>query len=316
MNGTNIFTLPSPNAGSYTTLSNYRTNDGNYIYHHQMNGPNTSKVPWPARTDIWCKHCCHSFDTVPIPIPSSVDRKRNEYGVYNIFCSFGCAAGWLKDRNFPDCAYQRSLLATMANEIFDIDEPIRVAPPQDRLNVFGGDLDIVAFRNATSSSIRSLIRDPPFIQNTRVIEEHVSNPHENLSIQLASYEDDILMQDTAVTASGTIPTGGIYSQFIAARLQERQLNQDNGDGDSSGGGSGGGGSGGNIDASSETIHEEGVAPSKDSLVNKERIAAPKRKREEKVRYSTKKTESHAKRSSPAGNNDTGTLLTFMKQHQK
>ncbi len=171
-----LLTLPSPTQGSFITLLNYRTNDGNYVYQYQLRNGMASDgkpTPWPTQTNIWCKHCSHPFDTVPIPIPSSVDRKRNRYGVYNIFCSFGCAAGWLKDHNFPDVAYQRSLLATMATEIFEITEPIRAAPPQDRLIVYGGDLTIEQFRSHTNSGIRSLMRDPTFRQNMRVGEKHV-----------------------------------------------------------------------------------------------------------------------------------------------
>ncbi len=234
MEKSNLPTLPSTIHGPFSNLLlSYRTNNGNYIYQYKL--PSMEKAPWPRKTDIWCKHCSHPFDTMPIPIPATIDRKRDVYGVYNKCCSVGCAAAWLRDHPFPDSAYQRSLLATMATEVFDITEPIRSAPPQDRLIVYGGDLTIEEFRNYTNSGIQSLMRDIPFVQHPMVIEDHIPislltetgsqiNPSNN--VHLASCEEDILMQDEPMTASGSVPSGGLYGDFLKEKEKSESSSSD------------------------------------------------------------------------------------------
>ena len=189
--------LSSPASGPFQAiLLNHRTNKNNFIYQYVL--PSYQKKGWPEKTSLWCYHCVHPFDSVPIPIPATVDRVTGCYGVYGNFCSFQCAAGWLRDRNFPDVSYQRSLLSSMASEIFDYLDAIKPAPPQIRLKVFGGDMSIEVFRKKKiSHTIRSIVRNPPFVQYPMVIEEHTTKLKTSLSLNiLNSEEEDVIWQST------------------------------------------------------------------------------------------------------------------------
>lgn len=294
-------TLPSTVNGPFSTLLlSYRTNNGNYIYQYKL--PGMERHEWPLKTDIWCKHCSHPFDTIPIPIPASIDRKRGIYGVYNICCSVGCAAAWLRDHPFPDCAYQRSLLATMATEVFEIREPIRASPPQDRLIVYGGDLTIPAFRNFTNSGIHSLTRDVPFVQHSMVIEDHVPIPHQNIS----SCEEDILMQDEPMTASGSVPPGGLYEDFLKEKGVCKKISSNK---DSTGSKTGGRKLAGTPKTIVTSPPIEATTPN--VAVHNTTSGGSKRGRRAGSTAPAKKMEeiSTSKRTSPGG----GTLMGFIKQ---
>lgn len=221
--------LKSTVAHSTRILSNQRTTNGNYIYYHNLN--QQSKLEWPNRTSQWCRHCCHSFETTPIPIPVAYDRNTKHFAIYGNYCSFACASAWLREHNFPDVAYQRSLLAQMASQVFDYGDPIFSAPPLERLDVFGGDLSIEQFRVYTGTGKQCYVRTPPLIGSTQMLEEHIPpdvsqsmDANDNFCLNMP-VEQDIVVHEETITASGKVPPGGLYQEFIQQqklKMKEQQ----------------------------------------------------------------------------------------------
>jgi hypothetical protein len=196
------------------------------------------KGEWPHQTNIWCRYCCHPFDTTPIPMPVSFDRNIKQYAIYGNYCSFACASAWLREHNFPDVAYQRSLLSQMASDVFDYTDPIYAAPPSERLIVFGGDMTIEDFRAYSKTGKQCFVRTVPLIGSLCMLEEHVppnqhkreeekeekhNNQEQNQqAIISVPIEQDIVVHEETVTASGKVPEGGLFRAFI----EQQQLKKD------------------------------------------------------------------------------------------
>lgn len=119
---------------------------------------------WPRQTKTLCHHCCHSFDTVPVPLPMKFDSVRNVYHCRGNFCSWQCAKAynmtvtpqrgqgnrnmnisllayrlWVKYKT-KDCNRDNKRILNFAR--FNIDP----APPKEVLDVFGGDVTIDDYR--------------------------------------------------------------------------------------------------------------------------------------------------------------------------
>lgn len=52
---------------------------------------------WPIKTDTLCHHCCHTFTTIPVPLPYSYDKVRGIYKCRGIFCSWQCVKAYNMD---------------------------------------------------------------------------------------------------------------------------------------------------------------------------------------------------------------------------
>lgn len=131
--------------------------------------PGAGATGWPVRTDTLCWHCCHGFDTQPIPIPIAYDDRKDTFTVSGVFCSFACGKAYnLDDRGG---GYRRGinavLITAFRKRCTGILGPIKMAPPRMLLKSFGGSMTIDDFRNASETyAFRSL---PPRM----VIQEHV-----------------------------------------------------------------------------------------------------------------------------------------------
>lgn len=195
---------------------------------------------WLSHTKLRCKHCVHSFDSIPVPIPAKYFKNQQKFLVYGLFCSFSCALQFLMERNFPDKDYQISLLFTMAKMIFDIlPEDIVPAPPQDRLDIFGGPYSIEHFRSLSNSEVfvRELKREVPFLPMTIGIEKQFEilniqnhqttgttnsilfNP-KDLTNEKEQNDEEFTSENAYITASGKVPIGGLFGQF----LNEKKIN--------------------------------------------------------------------------------------------
>lgn len=137
-------------------------------------GRTTATAPsWPQSTTICCWHDCHPFDTTPIPIPKS--KHNNTYKVYGVVCSGNCGVAYILNKNTYDQQLQLMLFKGMLIDVFGLAPDdvyaLEAAPPSIFLNMFGGHLDIAAFRHQ-SLHARSALLTPPFISYTMVLEEN------------------------------------------------------------------------------------------------------------------------------------------------
>lgn len=128
-------------------------------FSHTLFAPNE---PWPRRTDIACFHCCHQFDTIPLP---GINRVEDSERAFGVFCSPQCFRAYAIDHrplswNVAVMYYSGFLL-----KHFGIaDETQQVADPRERLQMFGGPLSIEEFRaNFTKPGPRVRLEHPRFV---------------------------------------------------------------------------------------------------------------------------------------------------------
>ena len=116
----------------------------------------------PDRTDVWCGHCRHPFDTSPIGVPIKYVKKKvdkiqpkadevtgtNDYFLTSgIFCSFPCCLAFIKDHNHnPLYKNSKSLLYSLYYKIYHTEMNIQKAPSWEILQVYGGELSIKDYR--------------------------------------------------------------------------------------------------------------------------------------------------------------------------
>ena len=123
-------------------------------------------------TDVWCWHCCHPFDSPPLPMPVRYDDRRDVFHVAGTFCSWAC----MKAYNGSSNDYRRDVNAVVialfrkrcTGEVGRV--PVRPAPPRAMLRAFGGTMGIDEFRGASATtSYRQL--PERMIPQRQVIEE-------------------------------------------------------------------------------------------------------------------------------------------------
>ena len=128
--------------------------------------------------DIACWWCCHTFNTIPVPIPIHYNKKTNQFKVYGVTCSFNCAKSYIRTFGTPGCSggsngdcigtksgrespYLLSLLyAKMTGEKIQF---IKEAPSNKILEMFGGSFSIEKFRENFKTPEKISIIPVPFI---------------------------------------------------------------------------------------------------------------------------------------------------------
>ena len=134
---------------------------------------------WPSNTSIYCYWCCHRFDNAPFGIP--VNYNNNKFNVYGCFCSLECAASYnFRSSESLDEIWERyNLINLLARKIGygqNVNEQpftnvVKPAPERLTLKVFGGFLDIDAFRTYNNTQKVVNINFPPMTSLTQQIEE-------------------------------------------------------------------------------------------------------------------------------------------------
>lgn len=112
--------------------------------------PEDVAARWPASTDVWCWHCCHPFDTAPLPMPTGYDDRRDVFHVMGTFCSWGCVKAFNRGDSRTHIQSVNSNLITLFHmKTVGKLAGIRSAPPRLALKAFGGHMDIEEFRAAS-----------------------------------------------------------------------------------------------------------------------------------------------------------------------
>lgn len=136
------------------------------LFHpHKQNGGGAEH--YTKRTTIACWHCCHSFDTPPVPAVRDYDAAEGVFVVYGMFCSLSCAKGFLQENHTFNSGYQMMLLGKMAREVYGASE-VAAAPPRLSLDVFGGPYPIEKFRSMSNACT---MHRPPFVSSYMCVEE-------------------------------------------------------------------------------------------------------------------------------------------------
>jgi hypothetical protein len=127
-------------------------------------------TPWPRHTDIKCWHCCHSFASVPISIPHV--HVHRYYEVYGVFCSLNCAKRFILDTKTYDVYTILMSLNEVCIKIFGLADhdvfACMPAPPRCFLDLFGGHLNIEAFRTLSLQCYSEVVT-PPFVSRALIL---------------------------------------------------------------------------------------------------------------------------------------------------
>jgi hypothetical protein len=139
---------------------------------------------YPGTTDTLCWHCCHAFETQPIPLPLSYAQHLDAYRVYGTFCSFACMTGYLRDyrQTLPGASH-----GSIGMTVFDFyrrctgnssPSSLTQAPPRCLLKAFGGHMTIDEFRGSTSDYValppRCILHEQVYHERLHSKAHHVS----------------------------------------------------------------------------------------------------------------------------------------------
>lgn len=179
---------------------------------------------WPKKTDKDCLHCCHPFDTVPIPIPRRYDDRLNKYFVFGIFCSVNCAKAYILEHEPCISTTRMSYFMMMCRQVFGIRSPVKPAPPRIRLARFCGSLSIEDFRN-NFTSVRSIVVEPPFIQNSLLITEQREKTDADSKSLIVPELNQVnsVSAFTSFNPSMSSSGNGLFAKFI--QQSDKQKNQ-------------------------------------------------------------------------------------------
>ena len=119
-------------------------------------------LAWPPKgwekCDCW--HCIGQLQHPPVPLVQDIESETGKYAVYGLFCSFSCAKAYIYERQPWSAGDKLLLLEDMAATVFGNTAPIIPAPPQQRLDRFGGDMTLEDFR---SEHCIYAVNNPPLI---------------------------------------------------------------------------------------------------------------------------------------------------------
>lgn len=194
---------------------------------------------WPQSTTLCCWHDCHPFEGVPIPIPKS--KHHNTYKVFGVVCSGQCGVAYILGKNTYDQQLQLMLFKSMLIDVFDMSPDdaysLDAAPPTIFLRMFGGHMDIDAFRQRSLVARTSLLT-PPFISYTMVLEEsargHDGASNERLDGCIAPITTHVIRglrrpttrlvdeedMGAAHPPGGSEPKPSLFETFIKTRMGE------------------------------------------------------------------------------------------------
>lgn len=125
---------------------------------------------WPMNTSICCYWCCHKFDNAPFGIP--VGYNNGQFEVFGCFCSLECASAFnFKGNDSIDEVWERYNLINLLSRKLGHGKMVKPAPDKMTLKMFGGFMDIDAFRTYSSTNKIINVNFPPMTSLTQQIEE-------------------------------------------------------------------------------------------------------------------------------------------------
>jgi hypothetical protein len=138
----------------------------------------TCGIDYTRASSLCCWNCCHPFaPALPVPLPRSYDMKEKKFVVEGIFCSLACSKAFLMQERSFDLSQRVALFARMCSDVYGRHR-VREAPSRYCLKMFGGAVDIQAFRD--SENMLYELHAAPFISNYMVVEERANRPNTNV----------------------------------------------------------------------------------------------------------------------------------------
>ena len=111
----------------------------------------------PSTTNVCCWHCAHTFEGRVIPCVKRYDSLRDQFHVYGVFCTWGCAKAHAIHSK-RDWALETSLLAFLKKRVTGNVTGIKPAPSKYLLQKFGGSMTIEEFRGMTEDPAAPIVQ--------------------------------------------------------------------------------------------------------------------------------------------------------------
>ena len=109
-------------------------------------GAHTNVNEYPSSTTVWCHHCAHPFEGVPVMLPMTRCVISKRFECHGTFCSFNCAKRQALDMNQPRSLQMCALVSQFYKIVTGVRERVVAAPPRIALKAFGGTMTIEEFR--------------------------------------------------------------------------------------------------------------------------------------------------------------------------
>lgn len=109
-------------------------------------GAHTNVNEYPSSTTVWCHHCAHPFEGVPVMLPTMRCVVSKRFECHGTFCSFNCAKRRALDMNQPRSVEMCALVSQFYKAVTGVRERVIAAPPRIALKAFGGTMSIEEFR--------------------------------------------------------------------------------------------------------------------------------------------------------------------------
>jgi len=176
-----------------------------------------------ACTDILCWHCCHAFDTSPVPLPIGYDSNTETFRVFGTFCSFACVGGYLRDMRTTLPGASNGSIGMIVFDFFKrctgITDPHKFvkAPPRCMLRAFGGNMTLEHFRGC-SASVEYSAMAPRCILHEQVFHERRRDTSHTCRSILNSERED---RKPSTTTSGE--TLKLKRKYQHSKDQERSV---------------------------------------------------------------------------------------------
>lgn len=134
------------------------------------------KTGWPETSSLLCWHCCHSFETKPVPFPCKYDDKSDTFHIAGNFCSWNCSKAFKRNADATHRGMDEHVFTLFYKRCTGTIKPTISAPPKFLLKSFGGTLSIEEFRAKTASEMVSFVHLPPkMILRTQLLHEQKYN---------------------------------------------------------------------------------------------------------------------------------------------
>lgn len=178
---------------------------------------------WIYSTDVHCWWCCHTFNSIPVGLPDSYNYETNKFRVKGIFCSFSCMLAYKQDKRILNVDYLIKALYCKLTKTLLNDSELKHAPPRCSLKIFGGELTIDEFRNATrENKIYKMIDYPMYISRDFIEEIDIKNVkavNKNIFQEKSIYNlDDKRVEDARTRLlnieQATVTVGNTIDKFI------------------------------------------------------------------------------------------------------
>jgi hypothetical protein len=190
---------------------------------------NDKEDAWPSSTDILCWHCCHSFESVPIPLPLEYDDKRDRFKVSGTFCSWGCVKKYNLESSNQLKTVRMSLIRLLRKKWSGVTDELLPSPPRCALRAFGGWMSIEDFRAASNSLLAYAVLPPKMTLQPVVIEEykvhgckHISHIDLSASVDLSNVRttnNDSLKIKTSLTRKKPLATNDLLKSLGSVGTQ-------------------------------------------------------------------------------------------------